>query len=481
MCSRVGTHLEHSPARPVHSHPPGQLHITELFFEVPKNHARPDAGTLKLFGRSVRKNERPIVPLSATDLAAKEKLPYLVYLEGGPGFGNREPQNHALTNVALARGYQVLFLDYRGTGLSTPINADSVLAQGGPQQQADYLKLFRANSIVRDLEAVRLCLTADFDDDKKAWSIFGQSFGGFVSLTYLSKYPAGLREAFLTGGLAPVKRTADEVYAATFQTVVRRNAAYYRKYPEDVAAVRRIVSHILAAPNSAIPLPSGGTLTAPLFLTLGIAFGAHGGIDEVHSLVLRFTADLDTSGSLTRASLAAFESQISFDTYPIYAILHEAIYATKQTGAPPTNWAAYRAGKELLPYAWLADPQGFLQSTPGSEPLHFLGEMVFPLHFSGAAGPELARMREAAELLASTAEWDEDLYDEEQLGKNEVPVYAASYVDDMYVDFGLARETAGLVKGVKVRESNGWYHDAVRSKSEEVFGALFKLRDDVMD
>ncbi len=460
---------------------PGQLHITELFFEVPKNHARPDAGTLKLFGRSVRKNERPIVPLSATDQAAKEKLPYLVYLEGGPGFGNREPQNHPLTQVALGRGYQVLFLDYRGTGLSTPINADSVLAQGGPQQQADYLKLFRANSIVRDLEAVRLCLTADFDDDKKPWSIFGQSFGGFVSLTYLSKYPSGLREAFLTGGLAPIKRTADEVYAATFQTVTRRNTAYYSKYPEDIPSVRRIISHILDAPSSSIPLPSGGALTVRLFLTLGIAFGAHGGLDEVHSLILRFTTDLDARGKLTRASLALFESQIPFDTHPIYAILHEAIYATKQTGSPATNWAAYRAGKALSPYTWLAKPLGLLLTAPESEPMHFSGEMVFPFHFGGDAGPELAKMREAAELLAATTEWDEDLYDEAQLGRNEVPVYAASYVDDMYVDFGLARETAGLVKGIRVRESNGWYHDAVRSKSEEVFGALFKMRDDVMD
>ncbi|KAK4152413.1 Alpha/Beta hydrolase protein [Chaetomidium leptoderma] len=471
---------------------PGKLHITELFFEVPKSHARPEAGTLKLFGRSVRKHERPITPLSASDLAAKEKVPYMVYLEGGPGFGNREPQNHALTHVALNRGYQVLYLDYRGTGLSTPINADSVLAQGGPQEQADYLKLFRANSIVRDLEAVRLCLTQDFDDEKKAWSIFGQSFGGFVSLTYLSKFPQGLREVFLTGGLAPVKRTADEVYTATYKKLIERNAAYYNKYPEDIPTVRRLAEHIQTTESDGIPLPSGGKLTLPLFLTLGLAFGGHGGLDEVHSLVLRLATDLDQFHTFTRSSLAAFESQISFDTHPIYAILHEAIYNTKQHGAPPSNWAAFRVGSALQPFSWLClssdqHPTALarLESTtttpPASEPLYFSGEMVYPFHFDGTAGPELARMREAAEVLAATAEWDEDLYDETQLRRNEVPVYAVSYVDDMYVDFELARETAALVTGIRVRETNGWYHDAVRSKAEEVYGVLFQLRDDCVD
>jgi pimeloyl-ACP methyl ester carboxylesterase len=465
---------------PRHLHIPGQLHITELFFEVPKNYAQPEAGTLKLFGRSVRKNERPITPLSAADLASKEKAPYLAYLEGGPGFGNRGPQNHALTHVALGRGYQVLYLDYRGTGLSTPINADSVLAQGNPQAQADYLKLFRANNIVRDLEAVRLCLTADFEEDKKAWSIFGQSFGGFVSLTYLSKYPQSLREAFLTGGLAPVKRTPDEVYAATYNKLIERNAAYYKKYPEDIAAVRRIAEHIQSQAEN--PLPSGGNLTVPLFLTLGLAFGGHGGLDSVHSLVLRFTADLDQVGRLTYSALVEFEAHISFPAHPIYAVLHEAIYNTKRTGAPPSNWAAQRVGQALAPFAWLATtPDKFLQTHPAAEPLYFSGEMVYPFHFDGTLGRELSVLREAADILAETAEWDEDLYDEAQLQRNEVPVYAVSYIDDMYVDFELARETAGLVKGIKVRETNGWYHDAVRAKADEVFGVLFKMRDDCID
>lgn len=81
-------------------------------------------------------------------------------------------------------------LDQRGTGRSTPVG-DPVGET--PQQQADYLKHFRADSIVRDAELVREALGGD------KWSVTGQSFGGFCTLSYLSLAPEGLREAFFTG------------------------------------------------------------------------------------------------------------------------------------------------------------------------------------------------------------------------------------------------------------------------------------------
>lgn len=55
--------------------------------------------------------------------------------------------------------------------------------------QAKYLKLYRADSIVRDCEAVRLALTDGWPEERKKWSVMGQSFGGFCSITYLSFYP----------------------------------------------------------------------------------------------------------------------------------------------------------------------------------------------------------------------------------------------------------------------------------------------------
>jgi proline iminopeptidase len=80
----------------------------------------------------------------------------------------------------------MLFLDQRGTGMSTPITAGTLARQGNAVKQAEYLRQFRADNIVRDCEAIRNCLTTDFPEGKRKWSIIGQSFGGFCAVTYLS-------------------------------------------------------------------------------------------------------------------------------------------------------------------------------------------------------------------------------------------------------------------------------------------------------
>lgn len=93
---------------------------------------------------------------------------------------------------------------------------------------------------------------------------------------------------------------------------------------------------------------------------------------------------------------------------------------------------------------------------------------------------ELAQIKETADILASTSDWPA-LYEEDQLAKNEVPVYAASYVDDMYVHFDLASHTAAKIRGVKQFITNTMYHDALRSRSDELMKQLFALREDSID
>ena len=93
---------------------------------------------------------------------------------------------------------------------------------------------------------------------------------------------------------------------------------------------------------------------------------------------------------------------------------------------------------------------------------------------------ELSEIKEAAEILATTDEWPA-LYDEAQLAKNEVPVYTATYIDDMYVHYDLATATAAKIKNSKQFITNTMYHDALRSKSGEVMRQLFNLREDSVD
>ena len=93
---------------------------------------------------------------------------------------------------------------------------------------------------------------------------------------------------------------------------------------------------------------------------------------------------------------------------------------------------------------------------------------------------ELNQLKEVAGILATTNDWPA-LYDEAQLANNEVPVYAATYVDDMYVHFVSASRTAAKIKGIKQFITNVMYHDALRSKSDELMRQLFALREDSLD
>lgn len=143
--------------------------------------------------------------------------------------------------------------------------------------QANYLKSFRADSIVKDCEAVRKALTADYPEDRKKWSILGQSFGGFCCTTYLSFYPEGVKEAFMFGGLPPARDNPDDVYEKLYKRVKQRNIEYYQKYPEDVKRVKRIVELLGRFGDETVRVQGGeGFMSARRFLGLGILFGKHG-------------------------------------------------------------------------------------------------------------------------------------------------------------------------------------------------------------
>jgi len=67
----------------------------------------------------------------------------------GPGMeaSLQPPSNSGMLKVLMDKGYQVLQLDQRGTGLSTPISAGTLVERGDIDEQVEYLKLFRADNI----------------------------------------------------------------------------------------------------------------------------------------------------------------------------------------------------------------------------------------------------------------------------------------------------------------------------------------------
>jgi pimeloyl-ACP methyl ester carboxylesterase len=239
--------------------------LTDRQFRVPLDHSEPGGQQIEVFAREV----------VAADGGAD--LPWLAFLQGGPGmFGPRPAGRDSWLDRAL-QDYRVLLLDQRGTGRSTAANRQTLAAVGTARAQAEYLTHFRADSIVADAELIRPQVTGG-----EPWTVLGQSFGGFCTVTYLSMAPGGMREALLTGGLPGLATTADDVYRATYPAVAAKNRAHYERYPQDVQQARRIAGHLA---EQKVTLPTGRVLTVEGFQTLGSLLGSGTGSHTLHYLL----------------------------------------------------------------------------------------------------------------------------------------------------------------------------------------------------
>lgn len=93
--------------------------------------------------------------------------------------------------------------------------------------------------------------------------------------------------------------------------------------------------------------------------------------------------------------------------------------------------------------------------------------------------PALRPLRETAELLAARTDWT-PLYDRDRLAANEVPVAAAVYHDDMYVDAGHSLRTARTIRGLRTWVTDEYEHDGLRSGAPRVLDRLLAMvRDEV--
>ncbi|MEX2547257.1 MAG: alpha/beta fold hydrolase [Chloroflexota bacterium] len=394
--------------------------LTEREHRVPLKHDARDGQQLTIFTREV----------AAT---GGEDRPYLLFLQGGPGHEATRPTSPPTGWMKRAlEEYRVLLIDQRGVGRSTPVGV--TLPGDNAQVQAEYLTHFRADSIVRDAELVRQELGVD------RWSILGQSFGGFCSMTYLSIAPQGLREAFITGGLSPIGRHVDDIYRATWKRTIDKNREYFDRYPDDRDRARDIFSRLDA---EEVRLPSGDRLTSRRFRQLGGWLGDSAGFENLHHVL---ELPFGSSAFLHDAETGAMR----FARNPIYATLHESSYAD----GVATRWSAAR----LMPAE--IEAQGF-----------FTAEHVFPWMFEDYGW--LRPHRDAAEILAEH-EWPR-LYDAEVLRANEVPVAATIYVNDLYVERAFAEETAATIRGLKPWITNEFEHNGLRADGEKVLGRLIDL------
>lgn len=180
-----------------------------------------------LFGTSTNSSDesgirnRKIKTFFFVKKAGRENAPYLIFLNGGPGF--------AITDMFLPNrynsflpDYNVVFFDQRGNGLS-----------GRPSGEVGELKYFSSKYIISDAEKIRERLLGS----GSKWIVFGQSYGGVIARKYIEYAPNSIKQVITHGS---AKYNAVEEAVATESATLRRSDSYFSKFPEDKEKINKI-------------------------------------------------------------------------------------------------------------------------------------------------------------------------------------------------------------------------------------------------
>lgn len=409
--------------------------VREHVITVPVDHDDPGRfGSIQVFARELVDPGRDA-----------EDLPLLLFLQGGPGGASPRPLGGGWWSTAL-RTHRVVLLDQRGTGRSSRIDGRTV-APMDPETAAEYLACFRADAIVEDAELLRHAVYGG-----RRWSTLGQSYGGFCTLTYLSRHPEALTACYVTGGLPGITATAEDVYARTFTRQEARNRAFAARHPDDQRRIEALADRLTGGD---VRLPDGDPFHVERLRMLGMPFGMSSGVDGLHWALDLIDADAD--GVPSPAFLHWVWAETGFDGNPLYMPLQEVIY---HQGERAGGWAAEQERDRRPAF------------DAAARPLALTGEAVFSWMFRDIAA--LRPFQGAAELLAARTEWPL-LYDPDRLASNEVPLAAAQYLDDPYVDIDLAQDTAARVGNAQVWATNEYLHDGLRVAGDVILPRLIDL------
>ena len=95
------------------------MHLTDYEFAVPLDHGHPTGEALSIFARALRHGDH-----------ASEKRQWLVFLQGGPGYPGPRPLTNSGWVKRALEDYHVLLLDSRGNGGSSVVLPQTLARRG---------------------------------------------------------------------------------------------------------------------------------------------------------------------------------------------------------------------------------------------------------------------------------------------------------------------------------------------------------------
>ncbi|KAL8383268.1 hypothetical protein RB595_006836 [Gaeumannomyces hyphopodioides] len=475
----------------------------EFVFQVPrdygKQHSSGGGPKFTLHADIIREKNASAKGRKAR-LSDFDRLPTFAYLCGGPGSAQQEDRHEVLTDHVVRNGFQLLLLDYRGTGGSEKLDLARLreLQASSKDGSSEAVRAFqetRQGDLVRDLEAIRLYLAAGQSTSKANVDdrlvLLGQSYGGWIAMLYAQRYPLSVRGCLLTGGMPPIGATPEQVYSRLFDSVAEDNEAFYNdasirsgSKEDPRTLVLRIAKAILKCPgrNS-----RGNSLSLATFASMGRILGAPGGASDMYAKLLKIDKALrDDAGRHSAASVALGGATVfdavdthTFNKRLIYAVEHETQCYVASRG-DRSLWSAKKVrdeGRHRERYAWVsARTAAELDALAKKGSFYFLGEAFMPEHAEDYADLRSLGGVAFAERLARAGQ-TENLWDLARLKANRVPVYSAIYPTDMYVNAELAvRATAIIGPSVRSKEldrASGLRHNAIRAAPDQLI-AVFK-------
>lgn len=160
----------------------------------------------------------------------------IVFFNGGPTMAGHTSIK-LLSNKPSLKDENMIYIDQRGTGCSGQFPKYS-------EKTKNDFRHFTSQSIVKDAEVVRKQIHGD-----KKWRIFGQSYGGLISMRYIEQSPESIESAHIHG--FGVAENAQHLFEAREKSILRFTDEIldFKHLKSSPYSVRELMNRLIDKPN----------------------------------------------------------------------------------------------------------------------------------------------------------------------------------------------------------------------------------------